>query len=66
LVAVPGVAEAITLLREGGMRMGVASSARHTRIRLSLNLTGLQTLFAQEHVALITHMTDLPAMIAAL
>jgi HAD superfamily hydrolase (TIGR01509 family) len=50
LVAVPGVAEAITLLREGGMRMCVASSARHARIRLSLRLTGLQTLFAEEHV----------------
>jgi HAD superfamily hydrolase (TIGR01509 family) len=50
LVAVPGVAEAITLLREGGMRMCVASSARHARIRLSLRLTGLQTWFAEEHV----------------
>jgi HAD superfamily hydrolase (TIGR01509 family) len=50
LVAVPGVAEAITLLRESGMRMCVASSARHARIRLSLRLTGLQTLFAEEHI----------------
>ena len=50
LVAVPGAAEAIALLREGGMRMCVASSARHARIRLSLGLTGLQPLFAEEHV----------------
>lgn len=50
LVAVPGVAEAITLLREGGMRMCVASSSRHTRIRLSLRLTGLQAFFAEEHL----------------
>lgn len=50
LVAVPGVAEAITLLRAGGMRMCVASSAPHARIRLSLRLTGLQTSFAEEHL----------------
>ena len=50
LVAVPGVAEAITLLRAGGMRMCVASSARHARIRLSLRLTGLLTSFAEEHL----------------
>jgi len=50
LVAVPGVAEAIALLREGGMRLCVASSGRHARIRLCLRLTGLHTLFAQEHV----------------
>ena len=50
LVAVPGVAEAITLLREGGMRMCVASSSPHTRIRLSLRLTGLQDFFAEEHL----------------
>jgi HAD superfamily hydrolase (TIGR01509 family) len=50
LVAVPGVVEAITLLREDGMRMCVASSGRHARIRLSLRLTGLQTVFADEHL----------------
>ncbi|MFI5959449.1 HAD family hydrolase [Cryptosporangium sp. NPDC051539] len=50
LVAVPGVAEAIVLLREGGMGLCVASSAGHARIRLSLRLTGLQTLFAEEHL----------------
>ena len=50
LVAVPGVAEAITLLRDSGMRMCVASSSRHARIRLSLRLTGLHTLFAEEHL----------------
>ena len=50
LVAVPGVADAITVLRAGGMRMCVASSAQHSRIRLSLGLTGLQTLFADEHL----------------
>ena len=50
LVAVPGVAEAITVLRQDGMRMCVASSARHARSRRSLNLTGLQALFDEEHV----------------
>jgi HAD superfamily hydrolase (TIGR01509 family) len=50
LVAVAGVAEAITVLSEGGMRMCVASSGRHARIRLSLGLTGLQTWFAEEHI----------------
>jgi HAD superfamily hydrolase (TIGR01509 family) len=50
LVGVPGVAEAIALLRAGGMSMCVASSSRHARIRLSLRLTGLQTLFADENV----------------
>ena len=50
LVAVPGVAEAITLLREKGMRLCVASSGRHTRIRLSLTLTGLRTYFAENHI----------------
>jgi HAD superfamily hydrolase (TIGR01509 family) len=50
LVAVPGVAEAITVLRAGGMRMCVASSAGHARIRLSLRLTGLRTSFAEEHL----------------
>jgi HAD superfamily hydrolase (TIGR01509 family) len=50
LTAVPGVAEAIAVLRESGMRMCVASSAGHARIRLSLRLTGLQTLFAEEHI----------------
>ena len=50
LVAVPGVADAITLLRARGMRMCVASSARHARIRLSLRLTGLQARFADEHL----------------
>jgi HAD superfamily hydrolase (TIGR01509 family) len=32
------------------MRVCVASSARHARIRLSLRLTGLQTLFTEEHL----------------
>jgi HAD superfamily hydrolase (TIGR01509 family) len=50
LVAVPGAAEAIAVLRAGGMRLCVASSARHARIRLSLGLTGLQPLFAEEHL----------------
>ena len=50
LVAVPGVAEAITVLRDGGMRLCVASSARHARIRLSLHLTGLHTSFAEEYL----------------
>jgi HAD superfamily hydrolase (TIGR01509 family) len=50
LVAVAGVAEAITVLRTGGMRMCVASSSPHARIRLSLGLTGLQRLFAEEHL----------------
>jgi HAD superfamily hydrolase (TIGR01509 family) len=50
LVAVPSVAEAIARLREDGMRMCVASSARHARIRLSLGLTGLLTSFAEEQL----------------
>ncbi|MFG1925240.1 HAD family hydrolase [Cryptosporangium sp. NPDC048952] len=50
LVAVPGVAEAIAVLREGGMRMCVASSSRHARIRLSLDLAGLRGCFAEEHI----------------
>lgn len=50
LVAVPGVTEAITALRDEGMRLCVASSARHARIRLSLRLTGLDILFADEHI----------------
>lgn len=50
LVAVPDVAEAITVLRDEGMGLCVASSSPHSRIRMSLRLTGLQPFFAEEHV----------------
>ncbi|WP_205752571.1 HAD family hydrolase [Cryptosporangium phraense] len=50
LVAVAGVSEAITLLRSGGARLCVASSSGHARIRLSLDLTGLRTFFADDQI----------------
>lgn len=50
LVAVPGVREAITVLQERGLRRCVASSSGHARIRMSLRLTGLHTVFADEHL----------------
>lgn len=46
LEAVPGVEEAISVLQDVGVQTCVASSGSHTRIRLTLGLTGLWPTFA--------------------